>query len=701
MVETSIDHCTAAPRPPPKSAGTVCSSSFSSKLVSSKVKSEQDDEDLHAVEAQHQRQLFPPSPRDRRGPDAVQHRRQDVVVFTVRANAGGAVTVLSDASDEYDEMLLKGRVLQQVTSLWASTMKMKCEDDPPSFPCGTTNGRTTSNHHQGHGRLKLKYVDCRHQREVRGREEGEGMHSHFSSGTRTKREDEVDEVQTTKQELCPRPVVSSPCCGIFTTLLFLYFPQNASSFVPFLRDHWARLCEGARGTLPDPLRTPEALLDAIKKTALSQIEEDRRRKIAPQRAVVGDDNDDMTKTKRKPDEEQSVALLPQVRAFRVKVSVLGSSFLQSDSVAGAENKDAGTRVVLRSDASAGVVDVETDGSSARNIAMRGHQHAVTSNGMKIEAFPVPQSGLPSAWDVTAIFQLMCFAASQNKSSDFSCADNIDALLLEMWYRCTEPSTSGNGRVSQRRRENCFEPENKRSPQEPRTGFMRVALDVSPTRTDRYEMYSKALEGRPLYDRSLQRVRDEILNQLPRRRHEKECRTGGNDNNDDANGLRGSGNDSSSSSKAEGAKTSGSQPEGAMEDVDDQATNATLSASQEIESALLYNLRGEVTELTIANVAFEIRPGLWITPPLRSGLLPGVVRSHLLRLQLIREQVLTVGDLCRSAGWDGNAERTAGGNRNCDTARPRQLRCVAFNAFRGIFPVRLDVQVHMNKRQALA
>ena len=57
-----------------------------------------------------------------------------------------------------------------------------------------------------------------------------------------------------------------------------------------------------------------------------------------------------------------------------------------------------------------------------------------------------------------------------------------------------------------------------------------------------------------------------------------------------------------------------------------------------DDVLLWNRRGELTETTIANIAF-LRGGVWHTPPLRCGLLPGTLRAALLRQGRIREGVL--------------------------------------------------------------
>lgn len=62
-----------------------------------------------------------------------------------------------------------------------------------------------------------------------------------------------------------------------------------------------------------------------------------------------------------------------------------------------------------------------------------------------------------------------------------------------------------------------------------------------------------------------------------------------------------------------------------------------------DDAVLVNERGEITETTIANLV--VRDGeRWYTPPVRSGLLPGVERARLLRTHAISERVITVPQL---------------------------------------------------------
>lgn len=71
---------------------------------------------------------------------------------------------------------------------------------------------------------------------------------------------------------------------------------------------------------------------------------------------------------------------------------------------------------------------------------------------------------------------------------------------------------------------------------------------------------------------------------------------------------------------------------------------TLRAGQpHLDDVLLWNERGEVTESTIANIVIQ-RDGRWVTPPVECGLLPGVMRAHLLRNREITEGIIRKEDL---------------------------------------------------------
>jgi len=67
---------------------------------------------------------------------------------------------------------------------------------------------------------------------------------------------------------------------------------------------------------------------------------------------------------------------------------------------------------------------------------------------------------------------------------------------------------------------------------------------------------------------------------------------------------------------------------------------------DLDDVILWNAAGEITETTIANVVVRF-DGHWFTPPVASGLLPGVLRGALLREGEIAERVLHVADLDRA------------------------------------------------------
>lgn len=84
--------------------------------------------------------------------------------------------------------------------------------------------------------------------------------------------------------------------------------------------------------------------------------------------------------------------------------------------------------------------------------------------------------------------------------------------------------------------------------------------------------------------------------------------------------------------------------------------AAIKAASGVDDVLLWNRRGEVTESTIANVVVEL-DGVRLTPALDCGLLPGVLRAHLLETGQVREAVIRVEDLARGNGlWLVSAVR---------------------------------------------
>jgi para-aminobenzoate synthetase/4-amino-4-deoxychorismate lyase len=72
-------------------------------------------------------------------------------------------------------------------------------------------------------------------------------------------------------------------------------------------------------------------------------------------------------------------------------------------------------------------------------------------------------------------------------------------------------------------------------------------------------------------------------------------------------------------------------------------NDRANAYEGVEDVLMVNERGELTEATTYNVAVQCA-GVWITPPLASGCLPGVLRQVLIDEGALVEEVITVDDL---------------------------------------------------------
>jgi para-aminobenzoate synthetase / 4-amino-4-deoxychorismate lyase len=66
-------------------------------------------------------------------------------------------------------------------------------------------------------------------------------------------------------------------------------------------------------------------------------------------------------------------------------------------------------------------------------------------------------------------------------------------------------------------------------------------------------------------------------------------------------------------------------------------------AQGLDEVLFINERGELTEGAISNLFLE-RSGKLLTPPLASGVLPGILRRHLLEIAKAEEQTLTLADL---------------------------------------------------------
>jgi para-aminobenzoate synthetase/4-amino-4-deoxychorismate lyase len=68
-----------------------------------------------------------------------------------------------------------------------------------------------------------------------------------------------------------------------------------------------------------------------------------------------------------------------------------------------------------------------------------------------------------------------------------------------------------------------------------------------------------------------------------------------------------------------------------------------------DDVIMVNERGELTETTIANLAFQF-DGRWFTPPLESGCLPGVERCRLLEEGRVAERVIRLDELSRVRSW---------------------------------------------------
>jgi 4-amino-4-deoxychorismate lyase len=74
----------------------------------------------------------------------------------------------------------------------------------------------------------------------------------------------------------------------------------------------------------------------------------------------------------------------------------------------------------------------------------------------------------------------------------------------------------------------------------------------------------------------------------------------------------------------------------------------------MDEVVFQNDRGEVCDGTITTVFFDSGAGMR-TPPLTSGLLPGVLRAEMLE-QGTRAEVLRGEDLARVRLWVGNSLR---------------------------------------------
>lgn len=76
----------------------------------------------------------------------------------------------------------------------------------------------------------------------------------------------------------------------------------------------------------------------------------------------------------------------------------------------------------------------------------------------------------------------------------------------------------------------------------------------------------------------------------------------------------------------------------------------------VDEVLLLNERGELCEGTFTNIFIEGPDGMLLTPPLSSGLLPGILRADLIRERRARNEVLKPKDLANRALFVGNSLR---------------------------------------------
>jgi 4-amino-4-deoxychorismate lyase len=86
--------------------------------------------------------------------------------------------------------------------------------------------------------------------------------------------------------------------------------------------------------------------------------------------------------------------------------------------------------------------------------------------------------------------------------------------------------------------------------------------------------------------------------------------------------------------------------------------ARVELAAGLDEVIFLNGAGEVCDGTITTVFFDAGQGLR-TPPLRCGLLPGVLREEMLETGQAQEAVLLAADLPRVRLWVGNSLRGLG------------------------------------------
>lgn len=75
--------------------------------------------------------------------------------------------------------------------------------------------------------------------------------------------------------------------------------------------------------------------------------------------------------------------------------------------------------------------------------------------------------------------------------------------------------------------------------------------------------------------------------------------------------------------------------------------SSVDAEAGLDELIIINEHGEVADTTTANIAILI-DGVWATPPLSSGCLPGIEREHLLESGFVRERPVYPSDVVRAA-----------------------------------------------------
>lgn len=77
---------------------------------------------------------------------------------------------------------------------------------------------------------------------------------------------------------------------------------------------------------------------------------------------------------------------------------------------------------------------------------------------------------------------------------------------------------------------------------------------------------------------------------------------------------------------------------------------------EVDEVILLNERGELCEGSFTNIFIEDGDGMLLTPPLSSGLLPGILRADLIRERRARSEVLKPKDMAGKTLFVGNSLR---------------------------------------------